>query len=85
MIVNANFHEQLDYYCMQQMSTQNIIFLEKKLVVSNILSFVRRKMLVKLAFCFVLLFMGITFVLTKYDTRYKKLQFYTTTISIGAL
>ena len=48
---NAIFHEQSDYYCMQQMLTQNIIFLEKKLVVSNILSFASRKMLVKLSFC----------------------------------
>ena len=48
----AIFHEQSDYYCKQQMSTQNIIFLEKKLVVSNILSFASSKMLVKLSFCF---------------------------------
>jgi len=34
------------------MHTQNIIFVEKKLVVSNILSFASRKMIGLLAFCF---------------------------------
>ena len=46
----AIFHEQSDYYCMQQMHTQNIIFVEKKLVVSNILSFASRKMIGLLSF-----------------------------------